>query len=31
MMSGIDLYEFADVNFGVIEKLLYIASSNLVR
>ena len=31
MVSWIDLHEFADEIFGIIPKLLYIVSSNLVR
>ena len=31
MMSWIDLHKFADVIFGITQKLLYITSSNLVR
>ena len=31
MMSSIDLHKFADVIFGISQKLLYITSSNLVR
>ena len=31
MMPWIGLYKFADVNFGITQKPLHIASSNLVR
>ena len=31
MMSLIGLHKFADVNFGITQKLLFIISSNLVR
>ena len=31
MMPWIGLRKFADVNFGITQKPLYIASSNLVR
>ena len=31
IMSSIDLHKFADVIFGISQKLLYITSSNLVR
>ena len=30
-LSGIGLHKFADVIFGITQKLLYITSSNLVR
>ena len=31
MMSWTGLHKFADVIFGITQKLLYITSSNLVR
>ena len=31
MTSSTDLHKFADVTFGITQKLLYITSSNLVR
>ena len=31
MMSQIDFHEFADINFRITQKPLYITSSNLVR
>ena len=31
MMSLTDLHKFADVTFGITQKLLYITSSNLAR
>ena len=30
MMSWIDLHKFADVIFGITQKLLYIITSNLI-
>ena len=30
MMSSIDLHKFADVIFGITQKLVYITSSDLV-
>ena len=31
MMSWFDLHKFADVIFGITQRLLYITSSNLAR
>ena len=31
MMPSTDLHKFADVIFGITQKLIYITSSNLVR